>query len=185
MSRLQEVLRTVQLRVKTHGAYFSAYETRTKYALIDPVLRGLGWALSSPTQVQFEFKIPDSLKRADYALFNKKLSAMPVAIIEAKKYNPKGASYQGIIFSETNWLWSLTQTDEDQLNTYSVKLSLQSGYGALTNGNEWRIYDLSKRGEFSDMIVANVRVLNDPVEDCAATLSLLSRHNPQWPGLND
>ena len=183
MSKLEAAIKAIQLRVKDYGDYFASYETRTKYALIDPVLRALGWKLGNPAQTQFEYIIPDSSKRADYALFKTEICKDPLVLVEAKKFNQKGATPQGIVFSEKDWLWSLRVADEDQLGSYSSKLGLQVGYGVLTNGNEWRIYDLSKRGEFNEMILANFRVLNDPVVDCAEHLKMLRRDNSQWPGL--
>ena len=184
MTKLEAAIKEVQLRVKDYGDYFASYETRTKYALIDPILLALGWILGNPAQTQFEYIIPDTSKRADYALFKRDLvEDEPLILLEAKKFNPKGATLQGIVFSEKNWLWSLKVADEDQLSSYSGKLGLQAGYGVLTNGNEWRIYDLSKRGEFSEMILANLRVLNDPIAECAEKLSILRQDNSQWPGM--
>ena len=115
MSNLEAMIKTIQLSVKNYGDYFASYETRTKYALIDPVLQALGWNLASPAQAHFEYIIPDFSKRADYALFRTDILKDPLVLLEAKKFNPKGATPQGIVFSEKNWLWSLKVADEDHL----------------------------------------------------------------------
>ena len=52
---LANVIRQLRFRVQNHGDYLSSVdETRTRYTLIDPVLRALGWDLADPSQVRVE-----------------------------------------------------------------------------------------------------------------------------------
>ena len=62
-------------------------ETRTRYALIDPILKALGWNLHDPAQVKFEFATANG--RTDYAMFDGTTPFKPSMILEAKK--PRGA----------------------------------------------------------------------------------------------
>ena len=46
----------------------NGHELRTRYAIIDPILRGLGWETSNPSHCEVEFRVPGSGERVDYAL---------------------------------------------------------------------------------------------------------------------
>ena len=63
---LVSVIETIRQRISEHGATLRENETRTRVALIDPILQALGWDVSDPTVVTPEF--PVSASRADYAL---------------------------------------------------------------------------------------------------------------------
>lgn len=80
---LDELLGTVERlrgRIGEHGQSLRKSETLTRYALIDPLLRELGWDTSNPDQVVPEY--PSSGGRADYALL---AEGTPRMMVEAKK----------------------------------------------------------------------------------------------------
>ena len=71
---LSRVITQLRFRVQNHGDYLSSVdEARTRYTLIDPILRALGWDLADPSQVKVEIDIDmlSAVKKADYALFKK------------------------------------------------------------------------------------------------------------------
>ena len=203
--RLRRVIQSVRSRAQIHGIHVSEYETRTRYALIDPVLSALGWNLADPTQVKFEFEIEGG--KVDYALFKSELEH-PAILVEAKRLTPKGADEfkeiaerkqvaleqswvqfrQGNEFEKRadslaeGWARILTEGNESQLGRYADDLQLQAGYGVLTNGNEWQIYDMSIRGSFPDKLIYTVNILTAPDGDSAEKLTVLWRGNKNWPG---
>ena len=63
---LVSVIATLQQRIATHRQSLQQNETRTRTALIYPLLTALGWDVSDPALVTPEYSV--SGKRADYAL---------------------------------------------------------------------------------------------------------------------
>ncbi len=57
-------------------------EMSTRYILIDPILRALGWDLSDPQQCVVDYNLPSGM-RPDYFLFGR--DGLLIAIIEAKR----------------------------------------------------------------------------------------------------
>ena len=60
------VIETIKERIATHGDSLRTSETRTRMALIDPLLQSLGWDTSDPAMVAPEYSAGNG--RADYAL---------------------------------------------------------------------------------------------------------------------
>ena len=88
----------------------------TRYALIDPLLRELGWDTEDPGTVVPEYRVPNN-KIADYVLFH---AGRPEIVVEAKKLDESfgKALDQGIL--------SCAHTGAD--------------YFLLTDGNRWELY---------------------------------------------
>ena len=88
---------TLQVRIQSHGADLRGSEALTRYALIDPLLRELGWNTSDPTQVVPEFPVPGG--RADYALV---VGGESRIMVEAKKLDEPldNAARQGINYCQ-------------------------------------------------------------------------------------
>ena len=78
-------------RVQRFGDYLSNVdETRTRYTLIDPILRALGWDISDPSQVKVEIDInlKTRVKKVDYALYKPRRDERPWILVEAKRLSP-------------------------------------------------------------------------------------------------
>lgn len=202
--RLRRTIQSVRSLAQIHGIHLSEYETRTKYALVDPVLSTLGWDLANPAQVKLEFEIEGG--RVDYALFKPELEH-PAVLVEAKRLTPKGADefkeimerkqfaleQSWIQFRQGNefkkradfvadgWVRILTEDNESQLGRYADNLQHKAGYGVLTNGNEWQIYDMSKEGSFPDKLIYTANILTASDADSAQKLTVLWRGNKNWP----
>ena len=75
----------LQERIRSYSAPLRENETRTRMALIDPLLRALDWDVSDPGVVTPEYRIKDGVKDgwADYALLRP--DGSPAAAVEAKK----------------------------------------------------------------------------------------------------
>ena len=83
LSNLREVLSQVNESATAYQALLTSSEAATRAALVDPVLRALGWDVANPNMVEVEKTV--NSKRADYALRNS--SSVIVAVVEAKKLN--------------------------------------------------------------------------------------------------
>ena len=132
MDQVQRTIRTI-VQQEDRFVWASNHETMTRYMVVDPILRALGWHLSDPKQCIVEFPIYDDAKegriryRVDYVLFDAR--QQPIIIIEAK-------NIQWHTRNEDYW---------DQMDDY---LECFSGLKAavLTNGEYWDIAKYDSRG---------------------------------------
>ena len=132
-------------------------ETGTRYTIIDPVLRALGWDLSDPEQASFEHWL-NGEGRVDYVLFDH-LGA-PCLVLEAKALG----------------VWSLSH--ERQLQMY-VRNTYQ-GHAVLTNGRMWKIWDLNQRGRFRTKVVSEFDLSDKSASSVARLLNKALRKNLYW-----
>ena len=106
MSRLLKRIDKLRKAIKENDNNINN-ETTTRYVLIDPVLRDLGWPLDDPTKIRYE---EGEGGRWDYNLANRLL-------IEAKK------------------LGGINTRHEEQLIDYLRKNKMK--HGVLTDGDTW------------------------------------------------
>ena len=144
-------------------------EEHTRYAVIDPVITALGWDTSDPKECHPEywrFRGDEAADRADYALFGTPdLDAIgngtmaPNVIIEAKRLNVALEEHVG------------------QLQRYvGADPRMGTGVAVLTNGREWWLYDLDRRGAFADKQLDPINILEGNLRESARTLNgLLDR----------
>ena len=151
---LVNVIETLQQRIKDHGDSLRQNEYRTRAALIDPLLRALGWDVADPGLVTPEYSAGNG--RADYALLGG--NGNPAAFIEAKHFGEPLERPQ----------------HTEQVFTYA--LIQQVRYAGLTDGNLWVLYDVA---EFSggERRLLQVSMANEPAHQCALQLLLLWRPN--------
>ena len=150
---LVSVIETLQQRIRDYGATLRENETRTRMALIDPLLTALGWDVSDPTVVTPEYSV--SGRWADYALLRP--DGQPAATIEAKKLGE-----------------SLTSHRMQMLN-YSNASGVE--YAGLTDGDRWELYEVFQRGQLEDRRILDVSIANTPAHELALRLLLLWRPN--------
>ena len=151
---LVEVIEKLKERITAHGPSLRASETRTRMALIDPLLGALGWDVTDPEMVTPEYSVGNG--RADYALLSKDMT--PVAFIEAKHLGEPLERPQ----------------HEDQLFTYALRQQVK--FAALTDGNRWLLDDVSV---FSggERRLLQISIANMPTHESALKLLLLWRAN--------
>ena len=147
------VIETLKSRIQGHRAHLQANETRTRVALIDPLLTALGWDTSDPGLVTLEYDVNG--KRADYALLHGNND--PIVFLEAKRLDEQLSNHRS------------------QVVAYASELGIK--YPALTNGNEWEVYDNSKLVPIDQRRALTVSLTNDPSPQCALQLLLLWRSN--------
>ena len=144
---------------------FKSSEIRTRYAVIDPILRSLGWDLGNPAECRLEWRIGQTDDRVDYALcaLNKGGSpTLPAAqvLLEAKK-----------------WEQHLWYPEYKQIKDYLENYPNFKGIGILTNGREWQLYQMrddTGQAAWSGMI----RIREGTCEEAASKLGQwLARSN--------
>lgn len=148
---LKETIETMRERIEAHRAYLEGYETRTRQALIDPMLRALGWDAEDPDSVELEYGI--ERKRADYALMG---SARPIAVIEAKRLGKP-----------------LDDDDTMQALNYANREGID--YTVVTNGDHWWMLEVFKRGRLEDRVLMEFRLTRGEPSACASLALRMAR----------
>ena len=117
LESLLQLVETLRSRIETHRTALSQSEALTRYALIDPLLRELGWDISDPSMVVPEYRSGSG--RADYALL---ASGRPAMMVEAKK---------------------LGQNLHDTARSQGIQYCIEEGtrYFSVTDGGHWEIYE--------------------------------------------
>ena len=104
------------------------HETSTRYMIIDPILRSLGWDLSNPTDCVVEYRVmTESQSAVDYALLDDR--GKPIILVEAKRIDVDTED-------EENWVQTYRYTKEVETATVIV----------ITNGQYWAIKTRDERG---------------------------------------
>jgi hypothetical protein len=128
----------------------------TRYALVDPILRALGWDTEDPEQVVPEFSTRTG--RADYALLVEGKSHI---IVEAE---PLGAA--------------LTRAAEQGVR-YAVSEGIP--YFVCTDGNRWVIYDTHKPVRLEEKVIAQAEISSGGDVNYDAARQLLALWRPAMP----
>jgi hypothetical protein len=146
------VLDTVRERIARHQRE-NIGEQDTKAALIVPVLRALGWDVEDLEDVKLEYRRRPADNPVDYALF---LLRSPRLFIEAKSL--------GARIDDGKWA--------SQILAYATVAGVE--WVALTDGNEWRIYNSHATVPVEQKLFRVVRIadLDDQAEQ---TLRLLAK----------
>ncbi|MYD73835.1 MAG: hypothetical protein F4Y11_06215 [Chloroflexi bacterium] len=149
---LHELVETLQGRIAEHGAALQQSETLTRYALIDPLLRGLGWDTGDPSQVLPEYR--SAAGSADYALLG--LSGSPQVMVEAKKLGTH-----------------LDVKVRQQVTSYCQEEGVP--FAVITDGRRWEIYDIFQPAAMKDSLVATLDLGHDPAATSLRSLALWRR----------
>jgi hypothetical protein len=150
---LVAVIETLKARIQQHQGSLQSNETRTRMALIDPLLTALGWDTSDPGLVTPEYDV--SGKRADYALLDGKGGVF--VFLEAKRLGEQLSNHQS------------------QVVAYASELGIR--YPALTNGDDWEVYDNSQLVPIDQRRILKVSITSSASATCALQLLLLWRAN--------
>ncbi len=149
---LDLVLASVRERIARHQRE-NIGEQDTKAALIVPVLRALGWDVENLEDVKLEYRRRPNDNPVDYALF---LLRSPRLFIEAKSL--------GAHLDDGKWA--------SQILAYATVAGVE--WVALTDGNEWRIYNSHAAVPVEQKLFRVVRVA-DPDSHPEQTLQLLAK----------
>ena len=135
-------------------------EDHTRYAFIDPILRGLGWDTADPKECHPEYPRPYKQGRVDYALFG-------VWSVD----NIVTGTIEPVIIIEAKALRSDLNDHREQLEEYAkAHPPMKEGVAVLTNGIEWRLYGIECRGSLSGKSMDIVDIFKDERRKTAETL---------------
>lgn len=147
------VIKTLRQRINTHRKFLEANETRTRMALIDPLLDILGWDPSNPSSVRPELAISGT--RIDYALQDGEGNS--IVFIEAKELGEPLEAHTG----------------EMVLNANMAGVE----YAGLTNGNRWEFYDVFTAKPLAERQILSISLEEDDPAHSALQLLWLWRPN--------
>ena len=151
---LYELVGELERRIADEGAALRQSEALTRYALVDPLLRALGWDTADAKSVAPEYRSAAGV--ADYALFSDS-GQPPAVIIEAKK---------------------LGEPLDDRVALQSLNYCNLVGtpYFALTDGKTWKIYATFEQAPLADRLIVEFAIGDmNAVEACIKALALWRR----------
>ena len=157
LDELNELIGTLENRIKKHDEVLSKNETVTRYALIDPLLTALGWDLHDPGQVRTEYNPDGASGRSDYTMFTGGDKRKSQLVIEAKRL---GTPIGGKVV--------------DQTITCCVRKGIP--YFVVTNGGGWEIYKTSGDVPIEEKRIVDFK-LTDPTRTTVMKMLTLWRGN--------
>lgn len=119
LESLLELVETLNTRIDEHVHEFQRSEALTRYALINPLLRELGWNTEDPDVVRPEYYVPNK-QLADYVLFT---NGEPTIVVESKRLDEPLRGGRAL--------------DQGILNSAHLKAK----YFLLTDGRRWELYE--------------------------------------------
>ena len=145
---LLKLVGTLRERIKGHDAALRQSEALTRYALIDPLLRELGWDTANPEMVIPEYRSGSG--RADYALMS---GDNPAMMVEAK---------------------SLDTPLRDGVLAQGINYCLMQGtsFFCVTDGRRWEIYETHKPVPIDQKRIASFDLKDNPAQVCLNALAL-------------
>ncbi len=149
LESLLALVEKLRKRIDVHGPALRQSEALTRYALIDPLLRELGWDTENPDLVVPEYQTDDG--RPDYALFS---DGKPIMMVEAKKL---GTALQGKVIRQ------------------GIGYCLEQGtlYFSVTDGRLWKIYETHRSVPIDEKRVVEFDLKNQSAaEACLKALTL-------------
>ena len=150
---LIEVIETLKGRIADHGPTLSVSETRTRVALIDPLLQVLGWDTTDPSIVVQEYDVNG--RKADYVLLCQ--NSLPAATLEAKKLGEPLESHLKQMICNANRV--------------GVK------FAGISDGDQWELYEVLPHDALDEGRILSLRISATPPNLCALKLLHLWRPN--------
>ena len=157
LDALAGVIKTLQERINRDHATIGSNETRTRNALVDPLLAALGWADPSVVTPEYLIRYGPGVAEyviADYALHAPGQRGQPIAFIEAKRMRE-----------------DLSDDHLDQALAYA-SMSNSVRYVGLTNGDRWEFYEIFEDGWG---LILNISVREASASSCATRLLSFKR----------
>ena len=150
---LVSTIETIKAHIASHGTVLRQNETRTRAALIDPLLQALGWDTTDPALVTPEYRV--DVGWADYALAG--IGNQPAAVIEAKR------------------LGSIIENHLEQAVGYCIQQGI--AYAGVTDGNHWQLYRTFEPVPLAQKLMLDVSLADIPAHETALKMLMLWRPN--------
>ena len=152
--KLEQAIKTIRDRLIKHGTYIDEKETRTRVLIIDEILRGLGWEVTDPEQVQLE--IGDNGGQVDYVLLGKGRNYL--AVVEAKRTKEE-----------------LNGNRRRQASGYATELGIK--FVILTNGARWESWEINSGKARRKNIILEVNIATGGIEEIALQMMAIHREH--------
>ena len=149
LESLLALVHKLRERIDTHGDKLRQSEALTRYALIDPLLRELGWDTADPALVVPEYR--SGGVSADYALLD---NGSPAMMVEAKK---------------------LGTPLRDAVLAQGINYCLMEGtkHFSVTDGQHWEVYETHKPVPIDEKRIVSFDLKGQPpAEACLQALAL-------------
>ena len=151
LESLLQLVETLRKRISAHRAGLSQSEALTRYALIDPLLRELGWDTEDPSMVVPEYR--SGRGSADYALL---VNGSPAMMVEAKKFGTP-----------------LHDSVLEQVLNYCMMEGKFTNHFSITDGAHWEIYETHRPVPIDQKRVVAFDLTNPSAsETCLKALAL-------------
>ena len=147
---LYQVIEKLRERMEAHQDKLKQSEALTRNALVDPLLRALGWDTEDPALAMPEYRLGSGF--ADYALLN---GGKPAIVIEAKK------------------LGTPLYSAAEQSVTYCVNDGIR--YFVATDGRKWDVYETHRPVPLAEKKIVSFDITDSPADVCLDALVLWRR----------
>lgn len=147
---LYQTIEKLRERMETHQDKLKQSEALTRNALVDPLLRALGWDTEDPSLAMPEYRLGSGF--ADYALLN---GGKPAIVIEAKK------------------LGTPLYSAAEQSVTYCVNDGIR--YFVATDGRKWDVYETHRPVPLAEKKIVSFDITDSPADVCLDALVLWRR----------
>lgn len=150
LDNLVVLIKKLRRNIEGYENLLCESEMLTRYMLIDPLLRELGWDFEDPEQVRPEYR-----RKADYALLE---SGRVIFIIEAKKLNTP--LREGV--------------------SQGIQYCIEEGapYFAVTDGRRWEIYDSHRTVPIQEKRIRELDICAATPQEVALNGLFLWRESP-------
>ncbi len=128
------IVMTIREKIESNENMFRKNEMMTRYTLVDPLLRGIGWDLSDPGTVVPEEGSVKGAGKTDYTMLGSTQTrnrpgtndavfpdALPVLVVEVKSLG--------------------SRLDSSAVKIVHYMETRGTRHGVLTDGRKWRIYE--------------------------------------------
>ncbi len=153
---LYQAIEKLRERMEDHQDKLKQSEALTRNALVDPLLRALGWDTEDPVQVMPEHRMDNNLI-ADYALLSNGKTAI---VVEAKSLNT-----------------SVDDTRPNGIVDKGIRYCMRDGieYYVTTDGRKWNIYETHRTVPIADKKIVSFDIADSPANVCLDALALWRR----------
>ena len=153
---LYQAIEKLRERMDEHGDRLRQSEALTRNALVDPLLRTLGWDTEDPALVMPEYRMDNNLI-ADYALLSNGKTAI---VVEAKSLDTP-----------------VDDTRPDGIVDKGIRYCMRDGieYYVTTDGRKWNIYETHRRAPIADKRIVSFDTMNSLADVCLDALALWRR----------
>lgn len=131
-------------------------ESNTIRGIIQPTISALGWNLQDLDEVQSEYRHKPSDNPVDMALFS---DGVPILFVEAKGLNEN--------LDDRRWI----------IQTLNYANACNVAWAVLTNGEEWRVYNVHVQREAENKLFYSIKLTNPDIKSIIAGLGMIAKKN--------